>query len=303
VKFLYEFPGRSVPMVSSLMTATALSEVAVAAEQAGFDGVGLPEHPAPPESWRHESGHDGIDPFLGLAAVAAATRQIRLVTHVTIVPYRNPLLLAKTVATLDLLCEGRLVLGVGTGYLEAEFSALGVDFARRNELFDESIDVCRLAWTGEPVTYRGAAFDAEAVTVQPPTVQQPHPPIWIGGNSTRSLKRVAAFGQGWTTLPHAPGLTVSRRTSPLGSFADLGRYVERLRDYVARAGRTDSIDVSYGFGRPGLSRPAVGSQLVEFIHELAETGVTWVAWPGEGTTVQEATEAILRFRDEVISSL
>jgi probable F420-dependent oxidoreductase len=297
MKFLYEFPGRTVPANTTLLNARALTELASFAEEAGFSGVGLDEHPAPPEYWRQDAtGHDGIDPFLGMAAVAAGTTRIRLFTNLTVVPYRNPFLLAKAAATLDVLSEGRLVLGVGTGYLESEFRALGVDFERRNELFDEAIEVCIRAWTGEPVTYNGVSFAAEENTVQPRPVQQPHPPMWVGGNSQRSLRRVVAFGQGWMALPNPPDMAISRRSASLSSVEDLHRKVERLHQYATEAERTEPIDIGY-FVR---QLPDDGGGASALLRELSDAGVTWVVWPGGGATMKEAKENIRRFRDNVM---
>lgn len=298
MKFIYEFPGRTIPADPSLLTARVLTELASFAEEAGFSGVGLDEHPAPPEYWRQDAGgHDAIDPFLGMAAVAAGTERIRLFTDLTIVPYRNPFLLAKAAATLDVLSEGRLVLGVGTGYLEAEFRALGVEFARRNELFDEAIEVCIQAWAGAPVTYRGINFTAEENTVQPRPVQQPHPELWVGGNSDRTLRRVVAFGQGWMAFPNPPQKAISRHTASIASIAELGIKVKRLHHFASEAGRTEPIDVSF-FVR---QVPSTRSGASELLQELSAIGVTWVVWPGGGATVDEAKENIRRFRDTVIS--
>ena len=112
---------------------------------------------------------------------AAVTTTIRLVTNLTVVPYRNPLLLAKSAATLDRVSQGRLVLGVGAGYLKSEFFALGVDFDERNVLFDEALEVMTLHWSGEPFTFEGRHFSARNIHVLPsPGPPGPH---LDGGNS------------------------------------------------------------------------------------------------------------------------
>jgi len=127
--------------------------------------------------------------------VLLATSRLRLLTHLAVVPYRNPFLLAKSAATLDKISHGRLTLGVGTGYLKTEFFALGVDFDERNELFDEALEVLPLHWKGEPFSYEGKHFTARDVIARPRPAQDPIP-IWIGGNSKLTLRRVAEKAQG-----------------------------------------------------------------------------------------------------------
>ena len=217
LRFIYYFPGRWVPLELELLTLDAHMMLAIAAQRSGFDGLAVDEHPIPSEAWRQgPGGHDALDPFITLAAVASSAPRLKLVTYAAVVPYRNPFLLAKQAATLDLLSGGRLVLGVGTGYLPGEFEALGVDFDERNALFDEGLEVMKLAWRGEPVDYEGRHFTAKAVTAQPRPHSRPHPPLWIGGNSKLTMRRVVDRAQGWMPMPNprrAPGPGRSDRSS------------------------------------------------------------------------------------------
>ena len=149
MQFIYSMPFWSCPPNPAFLSQDAIIALSVAAEEAGFAAVSFTEHPIPDESWRITGGHDGLDPFIGLAIAAAVTKKLRLLTYLCVLPYRNPFLLAKTVATLDVLSGGRLILGAGVGYQEAEYAALGVDYAERNALFDEALEAMKLAWTGE----------------------------------------------------------------------------------------------------------------------------------------------------------
>ena len=159
----------------------------MAVEQAGFDAFALTEHPIPGANWLAHGGHQTLDPFVGLAFAAAVTERIRLLTHLSVVPYRNPFLLAKSAATLDRCSKGRFILGIGTGYHKTEFFALGVDFEERNALFDEALDVLPRAWSGEPFDAEGLHFTAKGVIQRPRPAQNPIP-IWIGGNSKLSRR-------------------------------------------------------------------------------------------------------------------
>src|SRR5439155_14429093 len=129
------------PYNPEFVSGEGLARFARAAEAAGFDGIAFTDHPAPSDKWLNAGGHDALDPFAALAFVAAVTTRIRLIPNIVVLPYRNPFLVAKSAATIDALSGGRFVLSVATGYLRSEFRSLGVDFERRNELFEESIEV------------------------------------------------------------------------------------------------------------------------------------------------------------------
>ena len=282
-------PFHDCPPHDAFLSGDALAELGRAAEEAGFDAVAVTDHPAPPEEWRTTGGHDALDPFVALAFVAAATSRVRLMTYLIPGAYRNPLLLAKTTASLDRLSGGRLVLGMGTGYLEAEFDALGVDFVRRNELFDETIEVLRLAWSGQPVSYEGTGFSAVDVTVQPPPAQRPGPPIWIGGNSKRAMRRAVDLGDAWMPMPNPAKHAARRRSAALESIDDLAERITALRAYERDAGRADPVSVVFPLRRP--TRDAAD--------EAAGAGVDWAAVGSGGSTVEEATTRIAAIAREL----
>ena len=150
----------------------------VTAETAGWEGFAFTEHPAPTAKWLETGGHQSLDPFVALAARRGGHRPtLKLLTYLAVLPYRNPASLAKSAATVDKLSNGRFVLGVGTGYLKAEYFALGVDFDERNELFDEALDVMPLHWSGEPFDYAGKHFNCRGTIGRPRPVQQPDPDL------------------------------------------------------------------------------------------------------------------------------
>ena len=292
------------PLNEAFVTAEFQREFAQAAEQAGFGAVFFTEHPIPGDDWLATGGHDALDPFVALAFVAQATTRIRLLTNLTVLPYRNPFLLAKTVATLDRLSGGRLTLGVGTGYLKGEYFALGVDFDERNELFDESLEVCRLAWTGQSVTYDGKHFSARGNTSWPTPVQDPVP-VWIGGNSTMSLRRVAERGNGWMPMPNPRSLGNRRRSAHLENLDDLARLLEKLHGFREDAGRAhEPLDVMF-FNLAGLPGDR-GWSLERFADEQQrqrELGVTWTVVNCAASSPQEAIDWVWSFGDQVIAPL
>jgi probable F420-dependent oxidoreductase len=177
------------------------ARIARAAEAAGFDSlwggehVVLPDPQAPPAPL---GPTDRIaDPVVTLAFLAAHTTRVRLGTGIIILPQRNPLVLAKQLATLDVLCAGRLVVGVGVGYLEPEFRALGAPFRERGRVTDEYLGAMRAIWGDGPPAYHGRVVRFAGVDAHPKPVQRPHPPIVVGGHTPAAFRRAVEQGQGW----------------------------------------------------------------------------------------------------------
>src|SRR5207245_8055946 len=126
-----------------------------------------------------------------------ATRRLKLLTGILVLPYRNPFLTARAVSSLDVFSGGRVILGVAAGYLRSEFNALGVDFERRNELTDEYLAALKAAWGAEEFNFEGSGYKAARARILPHPVQSPHPQIWVGGNSPRAIRREGEVGEGW----------------------------------------------------------------------------------------------------------
>jgi probable F420-dependent oxidoreductase len=177
------------------------ARVATAAEQAGFESVWTGEHvvlpdpqappsPAPPEL-------PMLDPAACLAFLAGRTRSIRLATGIIILPQRNPVELAKELASVDELSGGRLVFGLGAGYLKAEFDALGAPFEDRGARTSEAIEVLRALWTQESPRFEGRFWSFSGIQAMPRPVQRPHPPIVVGGHSAPAYRRAVSQGDGW----------------------------------------------------------------------------------------------------------
>src|SRR4051794_22785784 len=160
MKFSLTHPLVTHPYDPELASGAGIAAVAQAAEAAGYHGFGFTDHPAPSQRWLDGGGHDALDPFVAMGFAAAHTTTLRLIPNIVVLPYRNPFVVAKAGATLDLLSGGRFTLAVGAGYLKGEFAALGVDHAERNALFDESLDVLRAIWTGDDVSFEGRHFNA-----------------------------------------------------------------------------------------------------------------------------------------------
>ncbi len=287
MRFVYQAPD-----------AAGLATVARVAEDAGWDGLAVAEHPAPSAAWLASGGYPTLDPFVALAYAAAVTTRIRLLTYLVVLPYRNPALLAKTAATLDVVSGGRLTLGVGAGYMRSEFRALGVEFDERNELLDEALDVLPLHWSGEPFGYTGRHFECRSTVGVPAAVQQPIP-IWIGGNSMHTLARVAARAQGWMPLLAPPSVFPTVRSPQISTDDDLRTRLGGLRRLAGDRFATLDVVVPYhDADTHALTEPA---RHRERVAELAEMGVTWLAVAGPPDDRQAAFAA--QFAEHVILPL
>ena len=179
----------------------AMIAIAKAAEAAGLESVWTGEHVVLPDPRVPPSPSDPqtpfLDPAVALSHIAAHTERIRLGTGVIILPQRNPVVLAKELASVDVVSKGRLIFGLGAGYLEPEFRALGAPFEDRGDVTDEAINAIKALWTMEKPAYKGRFFSFKGIDSQPRPVQKPHPPIVVGGMSRLGVLRAARFGIGW----------------------------------------------------------------------------------------------------------
>jgi probable F420-dependent oxidoreductase len=299
VKHWFTYPLTAHPYTPEFMTRAGIVRVAQAAEAAGFDGMGFTDHPAPSDKWLNAGGHDALDPFVALAVVAAVTDRLRLIPNIVVLPYRNPLVVAKSAASLDALSEGRFVLSTATGYLRSEYRALGVDFEERNALFDEALVVMRGVWAEDDFRYEGLHFNAVGVSVNP---KPAHVPIWVGGNSPLTRRRVAKHGDGWNPFPAGPLLAQTARTIPLEGLDDLAPMLDHLWEQVDKAGRDRSeIDVAFAPGLPGPSSPEFDADAyLEKLDRMAGMGITWSSAGVPGDSLDHAVEVIERYGAEVI---
>ena len=177
------------------------AKVAVGAEQIGVESLWTAEHVVLPDPREAPSPADPETPFLHpstlLAYIANVTEEIKLGTGITLIAQRNPVVLAKEMGSLDVISSGRLLLGIGAGYLHQEFAALGVDFSRRGAKTDESIEIIRALWNQTNPEYQGKFIQFKNIQAQPRPIQAGGPPIIIGGTSPAALRRTVTHGNGW----------------------------------------------------------------------------------------------------------
>ncbi|MET0183752.1 MAG: LLM class F420-dependent oxidoreductase [Caulobacterales bacterium] len=295
MKFVLELPVDHVQEGKEFIGQEALVEMAQTAEKAGFDGVAVTDHPAPTGRWLDAGGHYAQDPFVMLAMAGAVTKKIKLLTYLLVVPYRNPFLSARAVASLDVSTEGRVILGVGAGYLKGEFKALGVDFDTRNERFDQNIEAMRAAWENDEFTFSGNGFEALGNRILPRPLQKTVP-MWIGGNSKEAIRRTVKYAQGWMPLVSlgSTGITQTARTAAIPSFEELADRLNYMKQYAAELGKTAPTDLIVTVYPSFTGEAGEESNFRERYDMFAKAGVTWAPIRAAGRTRKEWIENAMR---------
>lgn len=290
MKYNYQFPVHAAGAWDTWIGEHNLSEIAVAAEESGFDLVSATDHPFPSERWVKSGGHHAFDPFVALAFMAAATHQIRLMTFILVAGYRNPFLTAKSVASLDALSGGRVIVGMGAGYQKAEFSALEADFDDRGSRFDEAITAMRMAWKGSVVQHNGPHFPANGNVMLPRPAQRPGPPVWIGGNSHAATRRVCDVGDGWLPFEQTTGMSAVTGT-PQVNLDSLRERISSISASRIAQGRDGHFDVLY---TPVLrGEVSVRSEvLAKLAPQLEDAGVTHLSVGSTGSSMDSCLEEI-----------
>lgn len=180
-------------------------EIAKKAEDSGFDSVWVSDHTIIPAKHKGRFTDQFHDPFILLSYIAGVTNKIKLGTSLVILPYRNPIVVAKIISTLDQLSEGRIIFGIGTGWMREEFEILGVPFHERGKRTNEYIQIIKNLWTEDDPSFEGEFFNYKNIKFEPKPYQNPYPPIIVGGNSVRAIERAIKYGNGWQPTAISPG--------------------------------------------------------------------------------------------------
>jgi probable F420-dependent oxidoreductase len=262
------------------------ADVAVEADRLGYESVWLPEHlifttkmsrsPHPGETHPPVPPNTPIfDAFAYLSFIAGRTEHVRLGTHVYNVGLRHPFVTARGVQTVDNVSNGRFEFGIGASWLEEEWVATQLDFASRGRRVDEALEVCKRLWTEDEASYHGEFFDFDGAVFVPKCVQDPWPPILVGGESGAALRRAAKHGDGWIGMGH-----------DLESGA---RQIARLRELLDANGRDDS-GFQFCLGAPVRSRDDAARW-----EEIGVTRIVFSPWERP----RDAAEGMRRFADTI----
>lgn len=228
--------GVQLPHFGPLASAEGTVALAREAEQFGFDSVWVGDHLAYPPAYAERFGTVFYEAVTTLTWVAAATRRVRVGTAVLVLPYRHPLVLARQLATLDVLSGGRLTVGVGAGWMAEEFAALGVPLAERGARTDEALHVLRLLWGADQACFAGRFYRFDEVLATPRPIQRPGPPVWVGGNTPTARRRAARWGEAWLPIWHQP---TGRGFTPEGLRAEVAALAAEAE--AAGRGRTPAV--------------------------------------------------------------
>jgi probable F420-dependent oxidoreductase len=302
IKFSLGIPLGVIEPAGDFQSQQAAAQMGQALESAGAAACYVTDHPAPLASWLHAHGHDATDPFTSLSFVAAATTALRLHTNVIVLPYRNPFITAKAAATLQVFSGGRLILGVGAGYQQGEFEALGVDFTRRDVMTEEALETMRLAWSGGAVVKRGRYFNASGNEPRP--IPQPLPTIWVGGGSDRAVERAAKWGDGWSPFFTAPTLSPNNQALAIRSHEHLAEKIRLLNDLRAKLGKSGPFDICIGPRVPIKAMDRTEAErYLEAVHQLRQIGVNWITTGLPHPSRTAYLEAVHWFAQEVMNRL
>ena len=302
MKINVTLPFDNIDNPNEFLTLEAVTQIGAALERAGFDGGNVTDHPCPSGRWLDSGGHHAQDPFVVLSLLAAVTTRLRLQTGILVLPYRNPFITARAVATLDVFSGGRVTLGLGAGYLKGEYYALGVDFERRNDIEDEYIKALKAAWGADEFSFQGTGYEARGNRILPRPVQKPHPPLLIGGNSHRAIRRAAELGDAWYPFFTAGPVSNTARTAAMSGETDLLEGMRYLREHCSTIGRERPPEVILSsLTSPGekLSPDA----LIERIGRYQELGITGAALHINGKTRAEWCDNVERCGAEVLARL
>ena len=294
-----------------------LAQIAQAGDRLGYycmvagDHILVPNRIASPYPYtvggEFPTGESGeyFEQLTLLTYLAGVTQRIRLAPSVMIVPYRPPLLAAKILATLDVLSQGRLILGVGVGWMAEEFAALDTPpFAERGAVTDEYLRAYKELWTSPEPEFDGKYVQFSGIQFLPKPVQQPHPPIWVGGQSRAALRRAATLGDGWHPVGAIPAATLEPEELA-GDLATLHRFAEQAgRDPSTLAVSMKAPLYDPGTMQSGPRRRFSGptDAILEDVHTYSEIGVSHIIFDIRGRDLTRALERLDWFAGEVMAA-
>lgn len=285
--------------------------LALQAEETGFDSVWLADHVAFPVSFKSEYPYSAqgefptrfadplMEPIATMGVLVGATKRVRIGTAALIMPYRNPVLLARMLVTMDQFSGGRIILGAGVGWLAEEFAVLGTfDFKKRGRVTDEYLEIFKAVCAGGEVGYKGETYAFEPIHSIPGSVQRPHPPIMVGGLSDAALRRVVRHGNGWLAVT-AGAEKLAERIATLRRLA--GETGRRFEDIALL------YKVFLGIGEPKRSRfdarePGTGTvdEIIDDLKRVFDMGVTRVIVRYRGADAEQLRTQIDRFVTEIV---
>ena len=289
--------GVCIPHYGIPLEVDNLTKMAVKAEEMGFDSVWVTDHIIVPHEVPDRPDiiyrHDMLEPVSLLTHLGAVTKRVKIGTSVIILPYRNPIILAKSIATADVLSKGRVIFGAAIGWMEGEFKALNAPFANRGVVSDEYLQLLRELWTNPTPTFEGEYFQLSDVTFSPMPIQKP-PPIWVGGRSRRGVRRAVRYGDAWYPSQLPPEQLANGVDHMLQYSDSVGR--ETLPELSFR-GSLNFSSSSNANNRAPLS--GTTEDIIADVQEYSELGVSHMCMEVVGESYSDRFRAMERFVTEV----
>lgn len=313
--------GFNLPVSGPMATPQVMADIAQLGEALGFDYLTLTDHLALPDTttpgypyspsgefYTPDPGHR-VEQLTTAAWIAAKTTRINIVLAVMVVPHRPAVLASKMLATIDVLSAGRLIIGIGAGWLKVELDAVSTTpFAERGAVTDEYIDAMRTIWTQERPVFHGKYTSIDGLLTDPKPLQKPHPPIWVGGESGPSMRRAARIGDAWYPIG-------SNNAHLLDTLPRLTAGIARMRGLTTAAGRDPAaMGIVYRVKRHGHPAPPATdgnrklftgtvANTIEDIAAVKEIGVTALDFDFEGRDAAKSATDMKKFHNEVLSRI
>jgi probable F420-dependent oxidoreductase len=313
--------GFNLPVSGPMASPEIMANIAQLGESLGFDYLTLTDHIALPDTstpgypysatgefYTPDPGHR-FEQLTAAAWIAAKTTQIKIVLAVMVVPHRPAVLTAKMLATIDVLSNGRLTVGVGAGWLKVELDAVSTTpFAERGAVTDEYLDAIRAIWTNDKPVFHGKYTQIDGLLTDPKPQQKPHPPIWVGGESGPSMRRAARIGDAWYPIG-------SNNAHLLDTLPRLTAGIARMKNLTAKTGRDPAtMGIVYRVKRHGQPAPLASdghrklftgtvADTIEDIAVLKQQGVTAIDFDFEGRDAAKSAADMKKFREEVLSRI
>jgi probable F420-dependent oxidoreductase len=281
-------------------------ELAKKAEMLGLDSIWISDHVVLPTKYQGRFSKILYDPFVILASIAAKTRKISLGTSVIIVPYRNPIVVAKMVSTIDVLSGGRVILGVGPGWMEEEFSILGIPFNERGKRTNEYINIFNELWEKDEPRFEGEFYSFSEIKFYPKPIQKPHPPIWIGGISKKAIVRAVELGNGWHPVWLSPA-QMEKRIYDLRKVAEekgrnLDNFVFSIRNRLRILKTTEAKkpDFSESRGNYTFSFYGTTEEIIHKVRQFESIGVSHIIFDLDVENDDEMFNTLQQFADHIM---
>ena len=295
--------GVCIPHYGIPIDVDGLTEMAVKAEEMGFDSVWVTDHIIVPQVAPEQPGisfrNNMLDPLTLLGHLGADTRKVAIGTSVVILSYRNPIVLGKMIATADVLSRGRVIFGAAIGWMEGEFQALNAPFSNRGSVSNEYLRLLKELWSNPTPTFEGEYFQFSGMPFSPLPVQQPHPPIWIGGRSLGAARRAVEFGDFWHPSLMGP--------------EELSRKARYMNEYSASVGRKSPPELSFRANllkfalseTSGERSPLQGTvdEVISDVRSYAQAGVSHIIMDMAGDSYSDKFRTMERFMKEVRPSV